>query len=117
MKKLILTGLSFLFAVTLTFAQQSDVETKATAVTTELTEKLTLTADQQTAVYTIVLEKVKAKHALKADTTQSADDVKKQMEAIKNTSSSKIAELLNDEQKAIFIKHLEEKESKKDAKP
>lgn len=116
MKKLILTGLSFLFAITLTFAQQSDVETKAKEVTTELTEKLTLTADQQTAVHTIVLEKIKAKHALKADTTQSAEDVKLQIDAIKNTSTSKIAELLNDDQKAIFIKHLEEKQAKKEEK-
>ena len=113
MKKLILTGLSFLFAVTMLFAQEINPENKAKETVTELTEKLTLTEDQQTAVYNIVLEKVNAKIAVKADTTLSAEVVKEQIQALKATANGKINDLLTDEQKALFIKYLEEKMANK----
>ena len=113
MKKLILTGLSFLFAVTMLFAQEINPENKAKETVTELTEKLTLTEDQQTAVYNIVLEKVNAKIAVKADTTLSAEVVKEQIQALKATANGKINDLLTDEQKTLFIKYLEEKMANK----
>ncbi|MDR2281815.1 MAG: hypothetical protein LBE37_01325 [Sphingobacterium sp.] len=113
MKKLILTGLSFLFAVTILFAQEINPENKAKETVTELTEKLTLTEDQQTAVYNIVLEKVNAKIAVKSDTTLSAEVVKEQIQALKATANGKINDLLTDEQKTLFIKYLEEKMANK----
>lgn len=113
MKKIILTGLSFLFAVTMLFAQEINPENKAKETVTELTEKLTLTEDQQTAVYNIVLEKVNAKIAVKADTTLSAEVVKEQIQALKATANGKINDLLTDEQKTLFIKYLEEKMANK----
>lgn len=113
MKKIILTGLSFLFAVTMLFAQEINPENKAKETVTELTEKLTLTEDQQTAVYNIVLEKVNAKIAVKSDTTLSAEVVKEQIQALKATANGKINDLLTDEQKTLFIKYLEEKMANK----
>ena len=113
MKKLILTGLSFLFAITMLFAQEINPENKAKETVTELTEKLTLTDDQQTAVYNIVLEKVNAKIAIKSDTTLSADVVKEQIQALTATANGKINDLLTDEQKPLFVQYLEEKMANK----
>src|SRR5690606_10351153 len=99
MKKLILTGLSLLFAITLTFAQDINPETKAKQKVDELTQVLTLNEDQQAAIFTIILEKVTAKHAIKADTTIAADVAKQQIDAAKAAAHQKIAEQLNDDQK------------------
>ena len=114
MKKLILTGLSFLFAITLTFAQDFNPETKAKEKVDELTQVLTLSEEQQTAIYTIVLEKVNAKHSLKADTTLAADVAKQQMNEIKAASHQKIAEQLTEDQKVIFAKYVEENAKKEE---
>lgn len=116
MKKLILTGLSFLFAITMLFAQEINPENKAKETVTELTEKLTLTDDQQTAIYDVVLEKVKAKVAIKSDTTLTEDAVKQQIEALNTTANSKINELLTEDQKPLFVKYLEEKAARKEEK-
>ncbi|ERJ60088.1 hypothetical protein [Sphingobacterium paucimobilis] len=116
MKKIILTGLSFLFAVTMLFAQEINPENKAKETVTELTEKLTLTDDQQAAVYDIVLEKVQAKIAVKSDTTLSEDVVKQQIEALTATANGKINDLLTEDQKPIFIQYLEEKMANKEEK-
>src|SRR5690606_5340442 len=114
MKKLILTGLSFLFAITMLFAQEINPETKAKETVTELTEKLTLTEDQQTAVYTIAIEKFTAKVAINSDTTLTAEAKKQQIDAISTAANGKINEQLTDDQKVIFAKYLEEKAGKKE---
>lgn len=116
MKKLILTGLSFLFAITLTFAQDANPETKAREKVTELTQVLTLNEEQQSAIYAIVLEKVNSKHNIKADTTLAEDVAKQQMMDAQNTAHQKIAEQLTDDQKVIFAKYIEEKGNKKEEK-
>ncbi|WP_437922203.1 hypothetical protein [Sphingobacterium sp. LRF_L2] len=113
MKKLILTGLSLLFALTLTFAQEGTPETKAKEKVEKLSEKLTLTPEQQTAVYDIVLEHTKAKWALKADTTISPDVAKQQVDALTSTADAKIVEKLTEEQKPIYIQWIEERNAKK----
>lgn len=114
MRKLILTGLSFLFAITLTFAQDINPETKAKQKVDELTQVLTLNEDQQASIFTIVLEKVSAKHAIKADTTLAADVAKQQIEAAQATAHQKISELLNDDQKVVFAKYIEDQKGKKE---
>ena len=60
MKKLFLTGIGFFLALSLTFAQQVTPEETATQVTTELTQKLSMTDEQKTAAYTITLDQAKA---------------------------------------------------------
>lgn len=114
MKKLILTGLSFLFAITLTFAQDINPETKAKHKVDELTQVLTLNEDQQSAIFTIILEKVTAKQAIKADTTLTADVAKQQIDAAQTAALQKISEQLNDDQKVAFAKYLEEQKGKKE---
>lgn len=114
MKKLILTGLSLLFALTLTFAQEGTPEDKAKAKVEKITEKVTLTPEQQTAVYDIVLEHTKAKWALKADTTIAEDVAKQQAEALAASADAKIVETLTEEQKPLYAKYVEERKAKKD---
>ena len=116
MRKLILTGLSFLFAITLTFAQDINPETKAKQKVDELTQVLTLTEDQQTSILTIILEKVSATDAIKADTTLAADVAKQQLDLTNATALQKISELLNEDQKVAFAKYIEEKHAKKEEK-
>ncbi|WP_140936995.1 hypothetical protein [Sphingobacterium lumbrici] len=116
MKKLILTGLSLLFAITLTFAQQGTPEEKTTEIVTKLTEKLILSEEQQASVYNIILELTTTKYALKADTTLSEDVVKKQISILTATADEKITELLTDEQKPEFAKYIEERNAKKSKK-
>ncbi|MBE8712946.1 hypothetical protein [Sphingobacterium hungaricum] len=113
MKKLILTGLSFLFAITLTFAQQANPEQKAVEAVAELTQKLTLTETQQQAIYPIILEQTKAKHALKEDKTLSPDVLKEQLNTIWATTDAKIVEQLTDEQKPIYAEIVKERQAKK----
>ena len=114
MKKLILTGLSFLFAISLTFAQDINPETKAKQKVDELTQVLSLNETQQSAILSIVLEKITATEAIKADTTLATDVSKQQMDAAKATAHQKISEQLNEEQKIAFAKYIEEKNAKKE---
>ena len=113
MKKLILTGLGFLFAITLTFAQEGDAEQKAKETVATLTEKLTLNDAQQTAIYPIVLEAKKTKFSLKADTTLSAEDLQQRIDALETDTHTKVSEQLTDEQKEAFSKYRDQKKSKK----
>lgn len=115
MKKMILTGMAFLFAITMTFAQETDAEQKTKEKVAKLTEKLTLDDEQQAAIYPIVFEKNQVKLSLKADTSLSQDDVKQQIEKKASEANAKILALLSDEQKELYHKHLEEsKAARKD---
>ncbi|SFS74321.1 hypothetical protein [Sphingobacterium wenxiniae] len=109
MKKLFLTGISLLFALTLTFAQEGNPEEKAKQVVTELTEKLTLTDDQQKSIYDIVLDNAKQKEALKADTTLSPEALSEAVSRLKETKKAQITEKLSDEQKALYAQIIADK--------
>ncbi|SRR5690606_17209879 len=117
MKKLFLTGISLLFALTLTFAQEKTPEDKAKAVVTELTEKLTLTEDQQKSIYEIVLDSKKSKAALKADATLSPEVLSESIDKLKATTDAQIAEKLSDEQKTLYEKIVSERKNKETPVP
>ncbi len=102
MKKLFLTGISLLFAVTLTFAQNIAPEDKAREKANELTEKLELTPEQQGPVHQIILEGYQEKHALKADQTLTEDARKKHAKAGKKEKHEKLKALLTDEQQVKY---------------
>lgn len=113
MKKLILTGLSLMFAVTLTFAQQGTPEEKAQATIVKLTEKLSLTEEQKTAVYPIVLEGKTAMQALEENKELTPEQRQAELAKVAAATDAKIAEQLTEEQKAAFTKHLEEQGEEK----
>ncbi len=117
MKKLILTGLSFLFALTLTFAQDANPEDKAKEKVTKLTEKLTLTDEQQTSIYDIVLEHAKAKQALKADASQSPEALAEAKTRLQETTDAQIKEKLSDEQKTLYDRIIAERPQKETPAP
>lgn len=102
MKKLFLTGISLLFAASLTFAQSGNPEDKAKEKVEKLAEKLTLTEEQQTAVHDIVLEHVKAKEALKADASQSPEALKDAKTRLQETTDAQIKDKLSDDQKSLY---------------
>lgn len=108
MKKIILTGISLLFATTLTFAQ-SNPEEAAKQEVAVLTEKLTLTEDQQTSVLQIVWEGAKAKAAVKEDATLSPEVLAESLNKIQATTDAQVAEKLSDEQKPVFEKLVSER--------
>lgn len=114
MKKLILTGVGLLFAMTLTFAQETDAEQKSKEKVVTLTEKLTLNEEQQAAIYPIIFEKLQAKTSIKADATLSEDDAKQRIDKAAADANTKILDLLNDEQKEIYHRHLEEHKKNKE---
>lgn len=113
MKKLFLTGISLLFAATITFAQEINPESKAKEVTTVLTEKLSLTEEQQQSIYKLILDKTKLKYSLKADTQLNVEEKAKQLEQVKVTFNAKVNEILTDEQKPIFDQYIQEQHKSK----
>ena len=114
MKKLILTGLSLLFAITLSFAQNISPENNAKEKVEKLTQVLTLNEDQQTAVYNIVLAHITTEEAIKADTTLTEDVIKQQIQVAKLDALQKITQQLTDEQQIAFAKYLEENAKKEE---
>ncbi len=109
MKKLFLTGISLLFAATLTFAQAVNPEDKAKQETVALTEKLTLTEDQQKTVFDFVLEGEQTKAAVKADATLSPEIIAETLNKVQEHTDAQVAEKLSDEQKEIFAKIVAER--------
>lgn len=73
----------------------------------QLTRVLSLTADQQTQVKALLTERMQKMEALRnsapaADSDTAAPPHREQMEAIRNETDTKIAALLNDDQKTKF---------------
>lgn len=113
MKKLFLAGISLLFAVSLTFAQDINPEEKAREKVALLTEKLVLTPDQQGPIHEAVLEGIQAKVAVKADETLTEEAKKEQIKAIENDKHEKVKALLTEEQKAEYERWISEKKKDK----
>ncbi|CDS96932.1 hypothetical protein [Sphingobacterium faecium] len=112
MKKLFLTGIGFFLALSLTFAQQVTPEEHATQVTTELTQKLSLTDEQKTAAYTITLDQAKAESALLGDTTATKEVLVEQINKLQAEADVKVNALLTEDQKELFKKVVEERPAK-----
>lgn len=112
MKKLFLTGIGFFLALSLTFAQQVTPEEHATQVTTELTQKLSLTDEQKTAAYTITLDQAKAESALLGDTTATKEVLVEQINKLQVEADVKVNALLTEDQKELFKKVVEERPAK-----
>jgi len=112
MKKLFLTGIGFFLALSLTFAQQVTPEEHATQVTTELTQKLSLTDEQKAAAYTITLDQAKAESALLGDTTATKEVLVEQINKLQAEADVKVNALLTEDQKELFKKVVEERPAK-----
>lgn len=109
MKKLILTGISLLVAVTMSFAQQVKPEEKAKQETVVLTEKLTLSEEQQQTVYDLVLQGEVSKAALRADETLSPEILVESLTKVQANTDQQVSEKLTDEQKEIYAKIVSER--------
>jgi periplasmic protein CpxP/Spy len=71
-----------------------------------LTEALTLTADQQTAIKAILDQSMKDNMALRSDTSLSDDDRRAKMTAIRDSQTAKIKAVLTDDQKPKYDAYL-----------
>jgi hypothetical protein len=112
MKKLFLTGIGFFLALSLTFAQLASPEETATQVTTELTQKLSLTDEQKTATYSITLDQAKAELALLSDTTTTKEVLAEQFNKLQAEADVKVNELLTEDRKELFKKVVAERPAK-----
>ncbi|MDM1296061.1 hypothetical protein HX021_17365 [Sphingobacterium sp. N143] len=109
MKKLFLTGIGFFLAMSLTFAQQATPEESASKIVTELVTKLTLNEEQKAAASAIILDQEKAISTIVQDSNTTAEVKKESIGKVQSESDSKIAQLLTDEQKAAFVKYIQER--------
>ncbi|WP_133228640.1 hypothetical protein [Sphingobacterium corticibacter] len=112
MKKLFLTGIGLLFAVTLTFAQSAESQEEARKKASELTERLQLTPEQQGSVHEIILDGYKQKDALKADKTITEEVKKERLKEGTKHSHNRIKEILTPEQKDRFENWVKEHKAK-----
>ena len=87
-------------------------EEHATQVTTELTQKLSLTDEQKTAAYTITLDQAKAESALLGDTTATKEVLVEQINKLQAEADVKVNALLTEDQKELFKKVVEERPAK-----
>lgn len=112
MKKLILTGIGFILAMGLTFAQQGSPEDAAAKATTELVQKLHLNDEQKTAVSTILLDQVKAEQTIVKDTGSSAQAKSEALNKLQTEVGTKVSQLLNEDQKSLYQKVITERPPK-----
>ena len=116
MKKLfIICGL--LFSV-ITFAQaqggkrmMGTPEERAARMTTQLTEKLSLTADQQTRVKAIFLDQSTQMSKAREEAGDDRKAMRTKMMTMMQENNDKINTLLNDDQKKTFAAYQEERKA------
>ena len=116
MKKLfIICGL--LFSV-ITFAQaqggkrmMGTPEERAARMTTQLTEKLSLTADQQTRVKAIFLDQSTQMSKAREEAGDDRKAMRTKMMTMMQENNDKINALLNDDQKKTFAAYQEERKA------
>lgn len=108
MKKLILGAVALLFAVQVSFAQ-SEAEAKAQEKTREWTEKLALTAEQQGAVSSILVDHINAKKAIKDDASLDEATKTTRKAELEANLDARVHEVLSDEQKVQYTQYINEK--------
>jgi len=111
MKKLILTGIGFFLALSLTFAQQGTPEETAAKATTELVQKLNLNDEQKT-VSTILLDQAKTEQTITKDSSSSAEVKNEALNKLQSEVDTKVSQLLTEDQKALYQKIIAERPAK-----
>ena len=116
MKKLfVICGLLF-SVITFAHAQgggrmMGTPEERATKATTVLTDKLTLTADQQTKVKAILLDQNTQAAKAREEAGDDRQAARAKMMKIMEDNSAKIQSLLTDDQKKAYVSYLEERKA------
>ena len=112
MKRIILTGIGFCLALSLTFAQQTTPQEAAARETTELAQKLNLSDDQKTAVSTILLDQAKAEETIARDNSSSSEVKNEALTKLQTEVDTKVNQLLTEDQKNIYQKVISERPAK-----
>jgi len=86
-------------------------EERATKTTATLTEKLTLTADQQPKVKAILLDQNTQMEKARADAGDDRKAMREKMMSMMQDSNGKINALLTDDQKKAFAAYQEERKA------
>jgi protein CpxP len=86
-------------------------EERATKQTTTLTEKLSLTADQQTQVKAILLDQNNQMSQAREAAGDDRKAMREKIMTLMNTNNTKINALLNDDQKKAFAAYQEERKA------
>ncbi|MDJ1469184.1 hypothetical protein QNI19_31765 [Cytophagaceae bacterium DM2B3-1] len=115
MKKVILSALMGLMVIGLSMAQQRmphTPEQRAEMQTKRLTKEITLTADQQTQVKSILLNRAVKVDSLRADQTMDKSQRMQQLKAIKDEGDASIQKVLSPEQYKKYLDLQEEQMDK-----
>lgn len=102
MKKIILTGIGFCLALSLTFAQQISPEQIAANATTELVQKLNLSDEQKTAVSSILLDQTQTEVSVLKDSTSTVVVKSQILNKLQTEVDNKISKVLKEDQKVIY---------------
>ena len=86
-------------------------EERATKATTTLTDKLTLTADQQTKVKAILLDQNTQMDKARAEAGDDRKAMRTKMMGMMQDNNTKINALLTDDQKKAYASYLEERKA------
>lgn len=102
MKKIILTGIGFCLALSLTFAQQILPEQIAANATTELVQKLNLSDEQKIAVSSILLDQTQTEASVLKDSTSTVVVKSQILNKLQTEVDNKIIQVLKEDQKVIY---------------
>lgn len=116
MKKLLMICGMLLGVMTFAHAQgggrnMGTPEERATKATTALTEKLALTADQQTKVKTILLDQNTQMEKARTEAGDDRKAMRAKMATLMQDNSAKINALLTDDQKKVYADYLAERKA------
>lgn len=115
MKKLLMICVMLFGVMTFAHAQggrnMGTPEERATKATATLTQKLTLTADQQTKVHDILLDQNNQMTKIREEAGDDRKAMREKVTALMETNNTKINGLLTDDQKKVYTAYLEERKA------
>lgn len=89
--------------------QMGTPEERATKATAQLTEKLTLTADQQTKVHDILLDQNNQMAKIREEAGEDRKAMREKSMALMEGNNTKINAVLTDDQKKTYAAYLQER--------
>lgn len=110
MKKFVALGITLLWMVGISVAQEESIEKRVQEKTQKLTEQLSLDESQQGTISAVLHEMFTSKKEIEDNAELSPEDKERMKKEVKTQSHAKILEELNDDQKILFREMSEQKD-------